>query len=443
MGIISKTVKVFPKGKAIAYYKDKGYDAQYNQELEVKVEDLSSCSTALIETTCDYCGRLRQPIKYVDYNAQTKNGIKKCCCLDCAPLKREEVFLEKYGYKNAMQIPEVQEKIQKTNLEKYGSKSPSGNAEVRAKQKETLMKNYGVENPSLSKEIQDKRKQTFIERFGVENSLLNPVVKAKVKKTILERYGVENVSQNQDIQNKRTQTFIERFGVATPLQNKECFEKMQQTNMERYGVKFTFQLKEIREKSRQTSLERYGCENPMQSPEIFEKWFAKNGSNFVKTSRQQRYLCKLYNGILNHPFRCFALDIYLPEDKLDIEFDGSGHKMSVSLGSITEEDFEKKELYRNVALNKEGYKQMRIISSKDHLPSDQILLDMLSYTRNYFSLYPNHSWIEFNIDTSTVRNAEHKDGIPYSFGSLRTIKDKDIIDLQSDINNIDNLTKGA
>ena len=34
-----------------------------------------------------------------------------------------------------------------------------------------------------------------------------------------------------------------------------------------------------------------------------------------------------------------SLAIYLPEDKLDIEFDGSGHRMSISLGSITEEEF--------------------------------------------------------------------------------------------------------
>ena len=51
---------------------------------------------------------------------------------------------------------------------------------------------------------------------------------------------------------------------------------------------------------------------------------------------------------------------------------------------------------------------------------------MLNYARNYFSQYPEHSWIEFNIDTSSIRNAEYKDGIPYSFGELRKIKDSDI-----------------
>lgn len=422
MGIISKTVKVIPRGIAIRHYQDKGYDAKHGVELEVKVEDLSKCSTALIETTCDYCGKPRKPIKYVDYNAQTKNGTKKCCCLECTPLKREEIFLERYGYKNAMQVPEIQEKIQKTNIEKYGSKSPSGNAAVRAKQKKTLMEHYGVDNPSLSKEIQDKRKETFLEKYGVENPMLVEKIKEKMQQTNFERYGVKNVSQNKDIRNKIMQTFIKHFGTLYPLQNKECLEKMKQTNLKRYGVEYIPQLEETKQKVKQTFLKNYGYENPMQSPEFLEKWLAEHGSNFVKSSKQQIYLCDLYNGILNHPFKCFALDIFLPKYKLDIEFDGSGHRMSVTLGSTTEEEFEKKELYRNVALKKEGYKQMRIISTTDKLPFDTILLQMLEDAKYYFSQYPNHSWIEFDIDTSIVRNAENKDGIPYSFGSLRTIK---------------------
>ena len=65
---------------------------------------------------------------------------------------------------------------------------------------------------------------------------------------------------------------------------------------------------------------------------------------------------------------------------------------------------------------------MRIISLKDKLPSDEILLQMLSEAKQYFFDYPNHSWIEFNIDTSTVRNAEQKDGVFFDYGKLRKIK---------------------
>lgn len=421
MGIISKTVKVIPHGKSVKHYREKGYDVKSGQELEVKIDDLMASSAALIIAECDYCGKQKEPTRYVDYNAQTKNGTEKCCCLDCAPLKREESFLKKYGYKNAMQIPEVQEKIQKTNLEKYGSISPAGNAEVRAKQKATLMKNYGVENPSLSKELQEKRKNIFLEKYGVENPLMVKEIKDKAQKTILERYGVENVFYNKEIRDKKDATLMERYGTLYPLQNEECLEKMHHTNMERYGVEHIPQLEETKQKVKQTNLKNCGYESYMQSPEFLEKWFAKNGSTFVKSSIQQQYLCNLYNGILNHPFKCFALDVFLPEDKLDIEFDGSGHKMSISIGSITEEEFEKKELYRNVAIKREGYKQMRIISSNDKFPSDRILLQMLDDTRQYFSQYPNHSWIEFNIDTFTIRNAEHKQGIPYDYGVLRKI----------------------
>ena len=425
MGIISKTVKVLPRGKSITHYKEKGYDAKHGQELEVKVKDLSLCSTALIETECDYCGKERS-IRYVDYNAQTKNGTQKCCCLDCVPLKREDVMFEKYGYRTALQISEIKEKIKKTNQERYGSNSPSGNAEVREKQKKTLMKNYGVENPSLSKELREKRKQTFIDRYGVENPLLNPEIKAKATQTILDRYGVENVFYNKEISDKKDAVLIERYGTLYPLQNSECFEKLKQTNMEKYGVEYIPQLEETKQKVKQTNLKNCGYESYMQSSEFLEKWIAKNGSNFVKSSKQQQYLCNLYDGILNYPFRCFALDIYLPEDKLDIEFDGSGHRMSISLGNVTEEEFEKKELYRNVALNKEGYKQMRIISTADKLPFDTVLFQMLSDAKSYFSLYPQHSWIEFNIDTSIIRNAENKQGLSYDFGTLRTIKDSDL-----------------
>ena len=65
---------------------------------------------------------------------------------------------------------------------------------------------------------------------------------------------------------------------------------------------------------------------------------------------------------------------------------------------------------------------MTIISSKDYLPSDTILLEMLEQARTYFTT-TSHTWIEYNIDTSTMRNAENKDGIYFDYGDLRKIKE--------------------
>lgn len=422
--LLTKEVEIRPTGKMIQYYKGKGYDAKHNQPLVVKIEDLSMSSTVLVETTCDYCGKLKKPIKYVDYNKETKNGTIKCCCMDCVALKRGDVIFEKYGYRSALQVPEIKYKTAQTNLERYGATYPCGNIEIREKQKKTNLERYGTEVPLRSKEIQEKIKQTNLKRYGVENVLSNPEIREKIKQTNLERYGVENVLLNKETKAKRDQALMKNLGTLYPLQVSEYLNKLKQTNLEKYGVECTMQLDEVRQKAKLTSLKRYGCEYPMQSPEVLEKWFAKNGSNFVKSSKQQHYLCNLYNGILNYPFKCFALDIYLPEDKLDIEFDGSGHWMSIFLGSVTDEEFEKKELYRNVAIKREGYKQMRIISSKDLLPSDDILLQMLSMAREYFNT-TSHNWINFDIDNSIVINAENKDtnGVFFDFGELRKIKE--------------------
>lgn len=422
--ILTKEVEIKPNGKMIQYYRDKGYNAKHNQSLTVKVEDLSACSTALVITQCDYCGKIKEPIKYVNYNKETKNGTTKCCCLDCAPLKRNEVMFEKYGYEYALQVPEIMKKTVQTNLERYGSAYPCGNVGIQEKQKKTNLERYGVEMPFQSKKIQEKVKQTNLKRYGVESNFKREDIKEKIRQTNIKRYGVENVLFNKEIKAKRDATLLEKFETLYPLQNDECLNKLKQTNLDKYGVEYTIQSDGVKQKVKQTNLKRYGYENPMQSPEILEKWFAKNGSNFVKSSRQQQYLCNLYNGVLNYPFKCFALDIYLPKDNLDIEFDGSGHRMSIPLGNITEEEFEMKELYRNVAIKKAGIKQMRIISSKDKLPSDDILFQMLSIAKEYFST-TSHSWINFDIDNSKIINVENKDvdGVFFDYGELRKIKE--------------------
>ena len=141
----------------------------------------------------------------------------------------------------------------------------------------------------------------------------------------------------------------------------------------------------------------------------------------IKTSEQHIYLHSVYGGKINYPISYYAVDICLTKEKITIEYDGGGHDLRVVLGQLTRDEFNKKEIIRNNIIKREGYKQMRIISSKDHLPSDAVLLQMLDETKQYFSDYPEHSWIEYDIDASIVRNAEHKDGVFFDFKELRKI----------------------
>ena len=217
-------------------------------------------------------------------------------------------------------------------------------------------------------------------------------------------------------------------------------QKQQLTSLKKFGVPYYTYTDEFKKQVAKTFLDKYGYENISQSPIIKEKkskTFFANSSQ--KSSRQQRFICELYRGVLNFSIKSYSADIYLLNDNLIVEYDGGGHTLNLVTGRETVEEYNQKEIIRYNIIKREGYKQMRIISSKDLLPSDPALLQMLSEAKQYFSLYPNHSWIEYNIDTSTVRNAEHKDGISYDFGALRRIKDEDLAKFESNIN----LTKGA
>ena len=129
--------------------------------------------------------------------------------------------------------------------------------------------------------------------------------------------------------------------------------------------------------------------------------------------------------MVENPFKQYNLDIYLCNEKIDIEYNGSGHDLSVKLGTFTQEEFNRKEIIRNSYLKNANMKRITITSSQDYIPSDTILLQMLDLARNYFSS-TSHTWIEFNIDESLYRNAEHLQGALFDYGKLRKITNKDL-----------------
>lgn len=240
-----------------------------------------------------------------------------------------------------------------------------------------------------------------------------------------EKYGVENISQLDDVKIKKYNTNIKRYGMLY-VQTDECKQKIIETDLKKYGMYHT-QNDNIKQKTISTNILKYGCENPFQSFEIQEKirtQLYKN--NTVPTSSQQLYLCHLYNMELNYPIKKWNADMCDIDNKIIVEYNGGGHMLSVKHGELTLEDFTQKEIVREQMIKRDGYKIIHICSLKDYLPSDEILLNMLSNSKQYFSDYPNHSWISFDIDEGLVKNAENKDGVLFDYGKLRKITKKDL-----------------
>lgn len=448
--LLTKELEVIPHGKAVRHYRERGYDAKTGVPLIVKVEDLLEGSHEIIETLCDYCKEeiVKKPYKVYLQSIKTVN---KTACDNCLPLKREEctlvkygvksiarlesvkekrknTLLEKYGVENAIQIDGAMDKRDATNLEKYGTTYPGGLPEFLAKKEETCLLKYGVKNPFESEEIKEKSKTTLLERYGVDNPLKLPLIIDKIRETSLERYGVDWSSKSPEVQQKIKDTCIERYGTDKPITLPEIQDKVKQTCLKRYGTESPLQNDDIKVKIMDTCMKKYGFKNPSQAPEVREKiakTFYENSSQ--KCSTQQLYLYNLYNTntdiiALNYPIARFSIDICFLEEKICLEYDGGFHNGQVKLGQLTQEEFNQKEIVRNNIIKREGYKLMRVISSHDYLPSDEKLLEMLEHTRQYFSENPERSWIEFNIDTSTVHNALQKEGSFFDYGELRKIK---------------------
>ena len=131
-----------------------------------------------------------------------------------------------------------------------------------------------------------------------------------------------------------------------------------------------------------TNIKNLGVEFPFQSKEILKKCHATSvkvhGKNYkkIRTSRQQRILNSIYGGVLNYSECPYYLDIFFEEEKIYLEYDGSGHKLSIKLGTKSIDQFECNEKKRREFLKEKGYKEFRILSSDDLLPNKKELLEI-------------------------------------------------------------------
>ncbi|UKS61501.1 DUF7487 domain-containing protein [Bacillus toyonensis] len=250
--------------------------------------------------------------------------------------------------------------------------------------KESNLIVHGVTNVMHLQESKDKLIQTNLERYGVSNPASIKEIKDKMKRTTLEKYGTEYYSQTDDFKRKYIKTM-----------------------QEKYGFDNAFQAMEVKEKSKQTMLRNYGVEHNMQNRTIRQKAVIsmyKRGS--TPTSKPQIYLNKIYGGILNYAFERYNLDIALPKEKIDIEYNGGAHDLKVKLGGISQAEFNRREIIRGTYLKRDGWKLMKINSKYDTLPSEEDLLRMLEDAKEVFAR--GNSWIEFNIDNSTMCYKEYK-----------------------------------
>lgn len=324
--LLSKVVQLKWNTKNRKYYESIGYVfTKYGDEFDVKVEDLTPSSKAVVEVECDFCHTVIVRKKYQTYKTQ-HHEIYGDCCASCQPKKNKLICMDKYGVDN-------------------GSKTQYAIDKIR----ETSMNRYGVENPSQSDIAREKIRAASLANVSM--------VSVKRKQTLMERYGVESIMDLESVKEKQKQTLLKNYGVEHPKQSDVVKEREKLKNMKKYGCEFPSQTKAVKDKMKATCLERYGVEYSLSSPDVrakINKTLLENGN--VKTSKQQLQLQQLLKEIygacdLNKPCGSCFLDCAIEYNgvNIDIEYDGEYWHQD-----------EQQDRRRDEFVKSQGYKILRI-----------------------------------------------------------------------------------
>lgn len=184
---------------------------------------------------------------------------------------REQKNLEKFGVISGFQRDDVKDKIKKSNLENHGVEYPTQSKKIRNKIKSVVQEKYGVDNVSQLESVKSKVIQTNLENLGVEQPFQSKEVMRKAQETNLKKYGNVHPIKTKSIREKRKKTCLDKYGVSNPLRNKKVKEKIVNTNLEKYGCKYASQSEVIKQKIVESNISKYGVDVATKSPIVQEK----------------------------------------------------------------------------------------------------------------------------------------------------------------------------
>lgn len=290
---------------------------------------------------CEYCKKEYFYEKGQQNWKKSANGkgirADRFCSYECGMNYRknnsEKTCLKKYGIKNAGGSKESIEKIKAIRNKNIQNDSNYQN-KVNEKRKKTNLQRYGVEYTSQNETTKLKMKQTNLEKYGEEYFSKTNLYKEKIKKTT-EQHKLENPNYQQEITNKINNTNLLKYGVT----RFGASEKFKQDIKELWKLKTKAELKDIENKRKKTCLKRYGNENyrgreKLNWKEIIQKGFEtkkKNGT--LAISKGELELTKYIESLgfkpikymlgNNHESARFEIDIYIPDLKIGIEYNGT------------------------------------------------------------------------------------------------------------------------
>lgn len=187
----------------------------------------------------------------------------------------------------------------------------------------------------------------------------------ETKEVILKKYGVESTLQLDEIKNKSRRTLENKYGVDNIMKCEIGKEKFKDSMIKLYGVEYAQQSTIIQEKTKLNNIKKYGVKHPMYLSDIRKKIADTLFVNGVRVSKNQLLLSKNLGGSLNTNINGYYADIVLIDKKIIVEYNGSGHDLSVKLNKITKEEFNERENNRLNTFINNGWKCLIVENIKE------------------------------------------------------------------------------
>jgi len=265
-----------------------------------------------------------------------KDGYSKCCSSKCVSnlpenkrkqseksiasySKNRETCLKKYDVDHPMKVPEIKEKVISKVIANYGG--------------------IGFSSPSIYQSIKD----TIVHQYGVDHPMKVPEIKEKFNNTVFTKYNTQNVSSVFEFKEKRKYTHLAKYGVT----NISKLDSVKAKKKERCLVKILPRVVEILDKNNIEILDEYSsaheiievkCKKCQTKYQTSYFGLSRNGGKCPNcfprnsgTSNEEKEVLDFIKSlgfkdqeILENSRKVVSkeLDIYIPELKVAIEYDG-------------------------------------------------------------------------------------------------------------------------
>ncbi len=217
------------------------------------------------------CKKLLNITKFLDKKTNVSASERVYCIINdittvvCCKMCEVSISFTSYSYgyqdycspKCFSNDPELKEKRKRTCILKYGSEHFFSSKIGKEKIKNIILERHGVKNVFQSEKIKEKIRNTNIKNLGVPYPLQSKKIRNKSKATCLEKYGEEYSVKVEAIRQARKEAFNNN--------NYLIRAKADKTHLERYGVKCVLSLPRTRERLKEENLKKYEREHNRQA----------------------------------------------------------------------------------------------------------------------------------------------------------------------------------